>query len=747
MGHPPTAEQDHAIALALTGEPLVIQAGAGTGKSSTLAMIAERMPDKRLMYVAFNKSIVTDAAGKFPSNTEARTAHSLAHTGIVKGTPYANRLQGGSKRMSPFDLAKAIGARELAVATPFGPKRLAAGFLASLATRTVQIFCQTDDVKIGPWHVPRQDGLDEPTEDGRRGPVMQELASEVARLAQLMWADISKPTGCLPFDHGHYLKLWSMADPKIAADVVLLDECQPPDTMVEMAGGAPPKRIIDIAVGDRVASYRKGNVFSRLAGSRVSGKTVGHHEGRLLAVSAGERVSRYTPNHICMARIGDAFAGKTLLYLMKSGGRWRIGVTKDRHGTGPGRTTGIMGRLREEAGEAAWLLAVYGSRAEAEAAEQLNSLIWRIPQVRFSNEQFWKSWDCAYSNPEGLLASFGRMVEYPLIGRERRYMLADRFTEIRACNLMDGMQVRADDGEYHPLTVWEERYQGPVVSLKVDGPATYIADGIVTHNCQDLNPTMMAIAKNQTNAQLIVVGDSSQAIYSWNGAVDALDKFDITNTAWLTKSFRFGPAVAEVANEILALAGAPLRLTGTEARQSVVTAVRDGRRTILGRTNGLVVREALSAIRSGVSAHVVGGAKDVIAFAEAAGKLKGGRTTYHHDLACFQSWGDVQTYVDSDPLGEDLRLLVRLVDEFGVDALTSELKNQKPMERADLVCSTAHKAKGLEWDRVCIGSDFTDPEKREISEEEKRLTYVAVTRAMKELDVASLPLLKKKETA
>ena len=63
----------------------------------------------------------------------------------------------------------------------------------------------------------------------------------------------------------------------------------------------------------------------------------------------------------------------------------------------------------------------------------------------------------------------------------------------------------------------------------------------------------------------------------------------------------------------------------------------------------------------------------------------------------------------------------------------------------DVTISTAHKAKGLEWDNVRIGDDFRGPqidkdtgEKTMPAPEELRLAYVAVTRAQKDLDPGSL---------
>ncbi len=61
---------------------------------------------------------------------------------------------------------------------------------------------------------------------------------------------------------------------------------------------------------------------------------------------------------------------------------------------------------------------------------------------------------------------------------------------------------------------------------------------------------------------------------------------------------------------------------------------------------------------------------------------------------------------------------------------------------ATITLTTAHKAKGLEWDFVCLYDDFnadplapdTDPGKRD---DELNLIYVAVTRAMKILAINS----------
>ncbi len=59
-------------------EILSIQACAGSGKTSTLKEIALANPDKTFLYLAYNKAIVEESKGKFPSNVDVKTLHSLA---------------------------------------------------------------------------------------------------------------------------------------------------------------------------------------------------------------------------------------------------------------------------------------------------------------------------------------------------------------------------------------------------------------------------------------------------------------------------------------------------------------------------------------------------------------------------------------------------------------------------------------------------------------------------------------------
>jgi hypothetical protein len=262
---------------------------------------------------------------------------------------------------------------------------------------------------------------------------------------------------------------------------------------------------------------------------------------------------------------------------------------------------------------------------------------------------------------------------------------------------------------------------------------------ILFDEAQDANPVLMDVVRQQERfgTQLVWVGDSQQQIYTFTGAVNALQQVGAEQTAFLTRSFRFGPAVADVANDVLAMIpDAELRLSGTESIPSRVGPVADPS-VILCRTNARAVRHLLQAIEAGQRPHIVGGGKDVLDFAKAARDLMNEGWTSHPELACFDSWDEVQLYVQQDEQGGDLRLLVSLIDEFSVDVIIDALGNMPREDAADVVLSTAHKAKGREWDRVQIADDFPAEPKGE----ELRLLYVAVTRARLALDISAVEIL------
>lgn len=267
------------------------------------------------------------------------------------------------------------------------------------------------------------------------------------------------------------------------------------------------------------------------------------------------------------------------------------------------------------------------------------------------------------------------------------------------------------------------------------------ADFVLFDEAQDASPVMLSVIEQQADhAQLVYVGDSQQQVYDWLGAVNALQRIPDAERAWLSQSFRFGDAVAEIANVILEELGAELRISGSPGVTSEVTRLEEPD-AVLCRTNATAVMRLFQALDAGQRPHLVGGGDDVLRFANAALQLQDQGWTSYPDLACFRTWGEVQDYVEFDEQGQELALLVSLVDKYGADRIAEALEQQVPEHRADLVLSTTHKAKGREWPAVQIADDFPTPDPDDggpLLPPELRLRYVAVTRAQHRLDATAL---------
>lgn len=280
------------------------------------------------------------------------------------------------------------------------------------------------------------------------------------------------------------------------------------------------------------------------------------------------------------------------------------------------------------------------------------------------------------------------------------------------------------------------------------------ADYVLLDEAQDADPVIASIVGNQQHAQRIAVGDSAQAIYEWRGALDAMAKWPGKRLT-LSKSFRFGPAIAAEANKWLDELGAPLRLEGHEPIQSRLERLAEPH-AILTRSNAGAMREVMTSLAQGRRTALVGGGQQIRSLATAAISLKQGRGTDHPELFAFRTWGEVQDYVLLDESGSDLRTMVRLIDDYGADTLIEAIDHlveetpagHRPMALTtagpEVVVSTAHKAKGREWPTVKISDDFHPPKTREDGVQddpdpaELRLAYVAVTRARDVLDRGAL---------
>ncbi|WP_396908079.1 UvrD-helicase domain-containing protein [Mycolicibacterium sp.] len=267
---------------------------------------------------------------------------------------------------------------------------------------------------------------------------------------------------------------------------------------------------------------------------------------------------------------------------------------------------------------------------------------------------------------------------------------------------------------------------------------TLPADVVMLDEAQDTNAVVAQVVQAQTHAQRIAVGDSCQQLYAWRGASDALDTWEADECLYLSQSWRFGSAIAQEANRWLTHIDTPLRLSGNPAIRSELASV-DRPRAILCRTNAESVTQVMALLAAGRRVALAGGGTEIRRLAEAVDDLKNGRRTSHPELYVFETWGALQEYVDTDRSGQDLKPFVDLIDSHGAETILAAVDSLVDEKRCDTVVSTAHKAKGREWDSVLIADDFTEPlDDDGIPRTSAMLAYVAVTRARHQLDRGSL---------
>lgn len=265
---------------------------------------------------------------------------------------------------------------------------------------------------------------------------------------------------------------------------------------------------------------------------------------------------------------------------------------------------------------------------------------------------------------------------------------------------------------------------------------------------QDANPVTQSLVLAQC-CDVVLVGDRHQQIYRFRGAENALDASALAyaDQLYLTHSFRFGPAVARVANRLLARQGETVPVVGEWGNDRVVTCLPDDVKAqsvaVLNRTVAGVIGAALDASLAGKKVYWVGvivGYKteeleDLYWFsADMPERMHSPQLS--RDYRNFEEFEAVARATNDAEMNQGLRLLdlyfplPQKLQVMREHAVTDE-------SQAQVTVSTAHRSKGLEWPVVVLDEDFadiTDPLMTECERtDETNLLYVAVTRARETL--------------
>lgn len=256
---------------------------------------------------------------------------------------------------------------------------------------------------------------------------------------------------------------------------------------------------------------------------------------------------------------------------------------------------------------------------------------------------------------------------------------------------------------------------------------------------QDTTPCVLDIVMNQKDhAKIVMVGDARQAIYGWRGAVNAMQMVQ-AESRMLTKSFRYGQAVADVATTVLLGA---MNITGNESINSKVgfgaTVDRSKPHTRLFRTNAALLSAAIGEIQRGTKVSIEIDVKDFVKLLQSAVALKNEdkRNVKHDKVLPYNEWAELVEEGKHDP---ELGRIAKIIGNGQADQWIEVLESHKNASNPHVTFTTAHKSKGREFSQVIVESDFKSAYNENgefvgLSEEEQNLLYVACTRAIDVLE-------------
>jgi len=262
-------------------------------------------------------------------------------------------------------------------------------------------------------------------------------------------------------------------------------------------------------------------------------------------------------------------------------------------------------------------------------------------------------------------------------------------------------------------------------------------DYILVDEAQDISPVMMDIVLRQKSSKKIFVGDSFQQIYSWRGAINSLDyirQHFSPSVYFLSQSFRCPPKVAWLANMVIQKAGATKEFVGVASPAPITKQT-----TYIARTNGGLFGFCAENIDKKI--YFVGGIRgyNFSDLLDIQNLISNKHEFIRNDFIA--SFPDFKSLLKYSKEMKDVSLIgtIGIVLKYmkhNIYSLVKELKEAATtnIKEADIVVTTAHKSKGLEWSQVELLDDFPFSSEEKMARcdmgEELRLLYVSITRAM-----------------
>ena len=278
-------------------------------------------------------------------------------------------------------------------------------------------------------------------------------------------------------------------------------------------------------------------------------------------------------------------------------------------------------------------------------------------------------------------------------------------------------------------------------------------DYILFDEGQDASMVMLDVFLKQ-KATKVIVGDTHQQIYSWRYAVNSLEMVNF-KTYSLTTSFRFNQDIANLAVKVIEMKkhiDKPRNISIDGVGRSNNTKIK----AVLARTNlGLLVKaiEYVTEKRKVKRLHFEGNinsytyATDGASLYDVLSLCNNNHYLIKDKL--IKKMNNLEDLVDYIEKTEDreLGMMVDIVREYGneIPTIIQSIKDKHVdnKDEAEIVFSTVHRSKGMEYDVVQIVNDFVSEEllikQKENNKEENNyspaqineeinLLYVAITR-------------------
>lgn len=253
---------------------------------------------------------------------------------------------------------------------------------------------------------------------------------------------------------------------------------------------------------------------------------------------------------------------------------------------------------------------------------------------------------------------------------------------------------------------------------------------ILLDEAQDVNPAMLSIFESQHHCRKVLAGDPYQSIYRFRNSIDAMTYSKAKEDYYLTKSFRFGSSVANVANSFLGVLNESRPVVGLSEIQDKVLSSnlfwahgyiagnRKKTKAIISRTNAQLIEESVYAIENGYKIYMEGGEVQFEMLKMLSDMaLKDIRPSDLFLASIYDAHKDgkkafeslIQVSKETD-LG-DWHVRCKLVKKYQhniyrvIENITSNICDQRNGEDV-MVLTTVHRSKGLEYDLVKLADDF-----------------------------------------